>query len=83
MSVNPGFAGQKFMPEALPKLERLKKIFKGDIAIDGGINAETAPLAVEAGAQVLITASYLFGAENLAVVAQSLKNLTSKSSGRN
>ena len=53
MSVNPGFAGQKFMPEVLPKLQRLKEIFKGDIAIDGGINAETAPLVVQAGAHVL------------------------------
>ena len=76
MSVNPGFAGQSFMPEALPKIKRLKEIFKGDIAIDGGINAKTAPLAVEAGAHVLITASYLFGAGDLAVIIQSLKTLT-------
>jgi ribulose-phosphate 3-epimerase len=75
MSVNPGFAGQKFMPEALPKLERLNKIFKGDIAIDGGINAQTAPLAVKAGAHVLITASYLFGAQDLSEITHSLKNL--------
>jgi len=75
MSVNPGFAGQKFMPEALPKLRRLKEIFKGDIAIDGGINAQTAPLAVQAGAHVLITASYLFSAGNLSDVTKSLKNL--------
>ncbi len=75
MSVNPGFAGQKFMPEALPKLARLKKIFKGDIAIDGGINAQTAPLAAKAGANVLITASYLFGAPSLRDVTQGLKAL--------
>ena len=75
MSVNPGFAGQKFMPEALPKLARLKEIFKGDIAIDGGINAQTAPLAVRAGAHVLITASYLFSAGDFSDVTKSLKNL--------
>jgi ribulose-phosphate 3-epimerase len=75
MSVNPGFAGQRFMPEALPKLSRLKEIFKGDIAVDGGINAQTAPLAVSAGAHVLITASYLFGAGDLAMVTKSLKCL--------
>jgi len=75
MSVNPGFAGQQFMPEALPKLSRLKEIFKGDIAIDGGINARTAPLAVKAGARVLITASYLFSAANLSDVTKRLKNL--------
>jgi ribulose-phosphate 3-epimerase len=75
MSVNPGFAGQQFMPEALPKLSRLKEIFKGDIAVDGGINAQTAVLAVGAGARVLITASYLFGAADLAGVTRYLKSL--------
>ncbi len=75
MSVNPGFVGQQFMPEVLPKLERLKEIFKGDIAIDGGINAQTAPLAVKAGANVLITASYLFGADNFSDVTRRLKSL--------
>ncbi len=75
MSVNPGYAGQKFMPEVLPKLARLKEIFKGDIAIDGGINAQSAPLAVKAGAHVLITASYLFGADSLFDVIKSLKNI--------
>ena len=76
MSVNPGFAGQQFLPEALPKLEHLKKIFKGDIAIDGGINAQTAPLAVKAGANVLITASYLFGAMDFSGIIKSLKSLS-------
>jgi len=75
MSVNPGYAGQKFMPEVLPKLTRLKEIFKGDIAIDGGINAQSAPLAVGAGAHVLITASYLFGADNFFDAIKRLKNL--------
>jgi ribulose-phosphate 3-epimerase len=75
MSVNPGYAGQKFMPEVLPKLGRLKEIFKGDIAIDGGINAQTAPLVVKAGANVVITASYLFGADNLSAVIKHLKTL--------
>jgi len=74
MSVNPGFAGQKFMPEVLSKVQRLKEIFKGDIAIDGGINAQTAPSAVKAGAHVLITASYLFGASDLAQAARDLLN---------
>ena len=76
MSVNPGFAGQQFMPGVLPKLERLKEIFKGDIAIDGGINAQTAPLAVKAGAYVLITASYLFGSDDLSNVTRQIKSLT-------
>ena len=75
MSVNPGFAGQKFMPAVLPKIERLKEIFKGDIAVDGGINAQTASSAVGAGAHVLITASYLFGADNISDVIRRLKSL--------
>lgn len=74
MSVNPGFAGQKFMPEVLPKVKRLKEIFKGDIAIDGGINAQTAALALKAGARVLITASYLFGADDFSGIIKGLKS---------
>ena len=75
MSVNPGFAGQKFIATVLPKIEELKRMFKGDIAIDGGINADSAPLAVKAGAHVLITASYFYGAANPAQAIRDLKNL--------
>lgn len=75
MSVNPGFAGQKFMPEVLDKVRELSAGFKGDIAIDGGINAQTAPEAVKAGAHVLITASYLYGAADLKVPVNFLKSL--------
>lgn len=75
MSVNPGFAKQKFMPVALPKIRELRGIFNGDIAIDGGINAETAPQAVQAGANILATASYLFGAEKPEETVQYLKSL--------
>lgn len=76
MSVNPGFAGQKFIPDVLSKITLLKaKGFKGDIAIDGGINAQTAPEAVAAGAHVLITASYLYGAKDLTEPITFLKNL--------
>ena len=75
MSVNPGFAKQKFMPMALPKIERLSKIFKGDIAVDGGINGETAPQVIKAGANVLATASYFFGAGNPQELVRGLKSL--------
>ena len=66
MSVEPGFGGQSFMPEPLDKVKALRKeiVKKGYntlIEIDGGINAETAPLAVEAGVDVLVAGSYLFG----------------------
>ena len=76
MSVNPGYAGQKFMNTVLPKLERLKTVFKGDIAIDGGINAQTAPSVVHAGAHVLITASYLYGSPDLTAPISFLKGLS-------
>ena len=72
MSVNPGFAGQKFIPGVLAKAEYLHAHFKGDIAIDGGVNDQTTPAAVKAGAHVLITASYLYGAPNM---VQAIKNL--------
>ena len=75
MSVNPGFAKQKFMPGALPRIEQLRKSFKGDISIDGGINAQTAPLAVKAGANILATASYFFGAADPTEAVRYLKAL--------
>lgn len=76
MSVNPGFAGQKFMPDVLSKVQELARGFKGDIAIDGGINEPTAPAAVQAGAHVLITASYLYGAPDLSKPIRYLKSLS-------
>lgn len=75
MSVNPGFAKQKFMPVALSKIQQLTKIFNGDIAVDGGINHLTAPEAVKAGANILATASYFFGAEKPKEVIKYLKAL--------
>ncbi len=75
MSVNPGFAGQKFMPEVLPKLQALRTKYDGDLAIDGGINDATAPLAVAAGANILATASYLFRAKDMKKNVDYLKGL--------
>ena len=75
MSVNPGFAKQKFMPEVLPKLKELREKFDGDIAIDGGINKTTAPEAVKSGANILATASYFFGSDNPKKAVQFLKTL--------
>lgn len=65
MSVEPGFGGQSFLPSALEKLEALRteigrRGLEIDLEVDGGINAETAPLAVKAGANVLVAGSYLF-----------------------
>jgi len=65
MSVNPGFAGQSFMSEVLSKVTELRKMIndkklKIDIEIDGGINFETAPLAVKAGANILVSGTTIF-----------------------
>jgi len=75
MSVNPGFAKQKFMPVALAKIRQLRKIFDKDISVDGGLNAETSPEVIKAGANVLATASYFFWADNPKDVVRNLKNL--------
>ncbi len=61
MTVNPGFGGQSFMPEVLPKIQALRKIYSQDIEVDGGINSETARLVVAAGANVLVAGTAVFG----------------------
>ncbi len=76
MSVNPGFAKQKFMGSVLEKVRDLRSRFDGDIAIDGGVNAQTAPEAVIAGVNILATASYLFGALDSKKAVSFLKMLT-------
>ena len=75
MSVNPGFAGQKFIPSVLSKIKELKTSFKGVIAIDGGINAQTAPEAISAGAHLLITGSYFYSAANPKKAVDLLKDI--------
>ena len=80
MSVEPGFGGQKFMPSALDKLKILKEeITKRGLntllEVDGGINAETAPLAAKAGADVLVVGNYLFSAEDMLLRAKEIKSL--------
>jgi ribulose-phosphate 3-epimerase len=63
MSVNPGFGGQRFIPAAIDKISRLRAMAAGrpiDIEVDGGITPETAPAAVQAGANVLVAGSAVF-----------------------
>lgn len=74
MSVNPGFGGQAFIPESLEKIRRLRSL-SGDleIAVDGGINAETGAQCREAGANVLVAGSYIFGAGDRAAAIKSLR----------
>ena len=69
MSVNPGFGGQKFMPEVLDKIKELKKIQKDknidfDIEIDGGINFENSKIAIKAGANILVSGTTVFKSNN-------------------
>jgi ribulose-phosphate 3-epimerase len=64
MSVNPGFGGQEFIPSAVRKIEQLRSIFKGDIAVDGGINDVNAKEVIQAGADILAAGSYIFRSNN-------------------
>ena len=69
MSVNPGFGGQKFIPEVLEKIKELKKIrdqknLNFDIEIDGGINFDNNKLAIEAGANILVSGTTIFKNNN-------------------
>ena len=78
MSVEPGFGGQSFIPSALDKIAYLRKAMdeKGLsclIEVDGGINGETAKLCKEAGVDVLVAGSYLFGHDDLAKRIEGLK----------
>ena len=80
MSVNPGFGGQKFIPRTIDKLRKLREMIelsskKPLIEIDGGVNATTAPLLAEAGADILVAGSYVFGAENPIETISQLKKL--------
>ncbi|MBO8171092.1 MAG: ribulose-phosphate 3-epimerase [Bacillaceae bacterium] len=70
MTVNPGFGGQKFISGMVPKIKRLKQVLEQrglshvKIEVDGGINPETAPRVVEAGAEILVAGSAVFNQED-------------------
>ena len=71
MGVNPGFGGQKFIPNTLNKVRQLRQLIdsrnaKAVIEVDGGVNLENAPLLVEAGADVLVAGSAVFNAPDIA-----------------
>jgi len=83
MSVNPGFGGQEFIPSVLPKIRRarrrvVKRGLEMEIAVDGGVNVETAPKVVEAGADVLVAGTAVFGKPNLKKAIQELREAASK-----
>lgn len=86
MTVEPGFGGQKFMADMMPKVRELKEYItknnlKCRIEIDGGINAETAPLTVQEGADILVAGNSIFSEKNRAEALQKIRNSvqTSKS----
>ena len=60
MSIEPGYSGQDFMPDALPRIRRVRELVDGHVQVDGGINEETAPQAREAGANLLVAGSAVF-----------------------
>ncbi|MFA6520914.1 MAG: ribulose-phosphate 3-epimerase [Candidatus Gracilibacteria bacterium] len=74
MTVNPGFGGQGFIDSVVPKIKELRQREpKLNIAVDGGINEKTAKIAVEAGANILVAGSYIFGAEDRVKAIESLR----------
>ena len=79
MTVNPGFGGQKFLPSTLRKIRQLREMMAErkldiDIEVDGGINATTSKEVVEAGANVLVAGSAVFGSDDLAKAIASLRS---------
>ncbi|MBR6392414.1 MAG: ribulose-phosphate 3-epimerase [Eubacterium sp.] len=75
MTVEPGFGGQSFMEDMMPKIEKLRVLgYKGDIEVDGGVNPETIKLAAKAGANVFVAGSAVFKSENPADTITLLRN---------
>lgn len=74
MTVNPGFSGQRFIPQVLPKIRELRTLFDKEIAVDGGINDRIAKDLIRAGADVLSAASFIFGAPNYKAAIERLRN---------
>ena len=86
MSVNPGFGGQKFIPYSLSKIAELAALRKEGnmdflIEVDGGINTQTAPAAVNAGADVLVAGNAVFKQNSIAAACRALKAVVADSGG--
>ena len=86
MSVNPGFGGQAFIPETLPRIANIRKLLDdrdlhAELEVDGGINADNAPAVVKAGANVLVAGNSIFRApEGISGAMQRLREATSQNS---
>ncbi len=80
MSVNPGFGGQKFIPNTVKKVRQLRELIEKSgseamIEVDGGVDDETAPFLVEAGADILVAGSYVFKSQDPTATIESLKSI--------
>lgn len=74
MTVEPGFGGQKFMEDMVSKIRELRGFgYEGDIGVDGGINDKTAPVCIDAGANLLISGSYFFKASDKREAAEKIR----------
>jgi ribulose-phosphate 3-epimerase len=83
MTVNPGFGGQEFLPEMLPKIRELRRLCESRgldpwIQADGGQNADNAALVVEAGADAIVAGSAIFGARNYAAAITRIRKSASR-----
>lgn len=84
MTVNPGFGGQSLIPEMMDKIARLRKLLderglKAELEVDGGINADLAPVVVRAGARVLVAGAAIFNAQE--TVSQAIKRIRANCGG--
>ena len=73
MTVEPGFGGQEFIVDCLPKIEELRRIFKKDIEVDGGINEATAAEVIKKGANVIVAGTSIFGTKDYADAIKKLR----------
>ena len=87
MTVNPGFGGQKFLPEMLPKIRLLRQLCEARsldpfIEVDGGENSETAGHAIEAGANAIVAGSAIFGSQDYAAAIAAIRDAARPLAGR-
>ena len=73
MTVEPGFGGQAFIPEMMDKVRRLKPLFGGLISVYGGVNVETAKVCMDAGADILVAGTAVFGQKDRAQAIRLLR----------
>jgi len=78
MTVEPGFGGQSFMEDMLPKIKALREKFEGDIQVDGGISKDTASKVIEAGANILVAGSAVFRQDDYARAISEIRGQGSK-----